>query len=190
MRSTSLKRWFNHSISLFVHGVLFAKAYNYQQNPVSALQAALLSFALVWLIMVMVMLAFRIQCGIPFPERWFRIHKREAAEYYELLGVKLFRWLLLNGPFRFANQGVYIGQNRSDQALERLLSKIKEAEFAHVIDAVLTLLACVIYQQLILWLLLWNLVFNIYPILLQRYHRIRIEKVLKHRTMRTLMSDH
>lgn len=172
------KRLFNHSISFFIHGFFLREAYLTQAKGLTTFASALLSFGIVWLIMSMVLFFFKIQCHVPFPDDIKRFRSFENNAFYRRFGVRAYRWLLLRSPFKLMNSGVYLGGLRGKMALERLLIKMEEAEWAHFINFFLVVIAWLLYTHLVPWLLFWNVIFNVYPILLQRYHRLRISKLL------------
>jgi hypothetical protein len=173
----TFKRLFNHAMSFFIHGYLLRQLYFTQRNGMDALSGALLAFALVWLVMSMVLFFFKIQCRVLYPEAFSQLRTFEGRSFYEKLGIRLYRWMLLHSPFRFANTSVYLKDKRGKAALLALRTKILEAEWAHIINLLLVLIAMLFYAEIRWWLLLWNVVFNVYPVFLQRYHRLRIEQM-------------
>lgn len=151
--------------------------YFVQRDGLSGIKSALLAFALVWLVMSMVLFFFKIQCRVPYPVWVSRFRTFEGVLFYQQLGVRAFRWLLLHSPFRFANTQIYLHQSRSKQSVELLHRRMLEAEWAHIINVLLVFIATFVYQEIAFWLLVWNVVFNLYPIFLQRYNRLRISRL-------------
>ncbi|MEX2597438.1 MAG: hypothetical protein WEC59_10965 [Salibacteraceae bacterium] len=174
-----LKRLFNHVMLLLISGYFIHKLYLKQLKELKGHEEGMLAFALVWMVMLVVLLAFRIQCGFPYPESIKHFKSWETKTFYHRFGVRQFRWILLHSPFKYANGTIYLKQARGRIALERLLLKMEEAEWAHIINAVFVFIASIVMWQLTLWLILWNIVFNIYPIFLQRYHRLKINDILQ-----------
>lgn len=172
------KRLFNHSISLFLHGFFLRAAYFTQVNGLTSLESILLSLGIVWLIMSMVLFFFKIQCHVPYPEGIKRLREFENPGLYNLFGIKAYKWLLLRSPFKLLNGGVYLHEMRGKKALSKLLLKMEEAEWAHFINFFLVMISLPLYAHLAPYLLFWNVIFNVYPILLQRYHRLRIVKLI------------
>lgn len=174
----TLKKIFNHSISIFIHGYLFVHIYRIQNQPLSITESAMIAFGLTWLQLLFVLVLFKIQCNLRPPIWVLRFREFENKSFYDRMGVKTYRWLLLHSPFRYANGDIYLKSARGRSALKSILPKMEEAEFAHMIGFVLLTLASLIYSQLTFWLILYNLIFNLYPIMLQRYHRMRILRLL------------
>lgn len=164
-------------MSFFIHGYLLRQLYFTQRNGMDALSGALLAFALVWLVMSMVLFFFKIQCRVPYPALFAQMRSFERLSFYERIGVPVYRWLLLHSPFRFANTSIYLKDKRGKAALLVLRTKILEAEWAHIINVLLVLIAMLFYTEIRWWLVLWNVVFNVYPVFLQRYNRLRIEQM-------------
>lgn len=164
-------------MSFFIHGYLLRKLYFTQRADMNALSQAMLAFALVWLVMSMVLFFFKIQCRVPYPELFARIRSFEQLSFYRSIGLPVYRWLLLHSPFRFANTSIYLKEKRGKAALMQLHTKILEAEWAHIINILLILIAMLFYAEIRWWLLFWNMVFNVYPVFLQRYNRLRISRI-------------
>lgn len=121
------------------------------------------------------------------PERYYRIRAFESGgRVYEWLGIRLFK--------RFVPDGDYVNRlvRRSDpgyrlvrdaDSLVRFEARTRLAEKCHVAGLWLAL-PCAAYALLLgwdgfaLWLLLPNVPLHLYPVLLQRYTRARIQRVL------------
>jgi hypothetical protein len=107
---------------------------------------------------------------------------RELKQIYALLRVDLFRRLLL---FFFwgkeHNRKKYFDGTKN--GLDNLNYQSKQSEFGHLAALVLidmvTLLALIKgFFVLTIMLVIINLIGNLYPILLQRMHRMRIQRML------------
>lgn len=114
------------------------------------------------------------------PPRWFRVRPWEPA-LYRRLGVFGYRRLLrLSGWERFRRKAVgFDGQRSSLAAYERAT---REAEFSHLllggIGMVLVLFAATRRAWSAAgWLLGANLFFQVYPVMLQRTMRARVERL-------------
>ena len=95
---------------------------------------------------------------------------------YELLGVRLVKWLLRRGPIAVFNPGLHVPTERSSQRLAELEQRMKDAEASHLVLLVATL-GAVINAAARRWCLaagltlLFDVVMNGYPVMLQRYNR-------------------
>lgn len=107
----------------------------------------------------------------------------QRGKIYEWIGINLFRkFLVIIGWERMNKKANPIEKNK--QALEHNLLRTKKSELGHLIIFVLVAIAslAVVVQSGIksaLWLSLFNILFNLYPVLLQRYNRPRIERALR-----------
>lgn len=140
--------------------------------------SALVTFSV---IAVLYWLGQMIRIGVPAP--WHRLRRWEGVAAYRRLGVRAFRSWLLRSPFRALNADVHLTE-RSRAGLQRLDGHMRQAEANHLIAFVLTVgatIAYAIYNQpwFALWLSVLNVVVNVYPILLQRYNRLRLGRVLE-----------
>lgn len=96
---------------------------------------------------------------------------------YELLGVRLFKRLLRRGPLAVFNPGLHLPAERSPERLAKLEQTMKDAEASHFILLV-AMLGVVINAAARGWwtaagmTLLFDLLMNGYPVMLQRYNRV------------------
>jgi hypothetical protein len=105
-----------------------------------------------------------------------------SGKIYQQFGVNIFRKLLvLIGWEKLTRKSAPIEKNT--QALVTLHYETKKAELGHVIVLLIVLGFNVVVAFKFgvlksLWLLLVNVLLNLYPILLQRYNRPRIARAL------------
>jgi len=133
-----------------------------------------LSMTLVWLVRHVVPFAF--------PPRYYRLCPFEIdGHLYRRLGVVNFKWLLSKSRVELLNFSARLFHGRS--GLDGLERGIREAETDHAI-ALLVMVVITIHAAtnawwaLASWLLLANVVANVYPIMLQRLNRARLLPVL------------
>lgn len=111
------------------------------------------------------------------PAGWHRLRRFErSGRVYELLGVRVVKWLLRRGPLAVFNPHLHLPAERTPEHLARLEQRMKDAEASHAILLVLTL--AVVANALAhgwwaaaLWTVVFDLLLNGYPVLLQRYNR-------------------
>ena len=115
---------------------------------------------------------------------YFNSHRIEVeGKIYKYLGVHLFRKLLvLSGWERSRKKETPI--RKSLILLEYYEYRTRTSEFGHVIIAIIIALisvyVCAIYSfKETLWLISFNVFMNLYPIIVQRYNRPRVRRVIK-----------
>jgi hypothetical protein len=124
------------------------------------------------------------------PLSWYSVHRFEAnGRLYEGLGVKAIRALVSNGDLinrfvrrRFPGYRVHAFAKRIDKVTKDGRSN----ELSHLISFGGGLVVAVYawrigWSDWAVWLTLANLLVNLYPVLVQRYTRARIEKITSRR---------
>jgi hypothetical protein len=121
---------------------------------------------------------------ISFPPAYYAPRSFErAGRIYELLGIRLFKALVRRGPLAIFSPTLRFPEERTVPALRALESEMRKAETGHVLIFVL-ILVFVGYFLLrgsldaAAWLLLFNIPINGYPIMLQRYNRIKLQELV------------
>jgi hypothetical protein len=111
------------------------------------------------------------------PRQWHELRAIERdPRLYELLGVRLAKRLLRRGPLAVFNPGLHLPAQRSPERLAKLDQAMKTAEASHFL-LLLAMLGVVINAAARGWwgaaglTLLFNMLMNGYPVLLQRYNR-------------------
>jgi hypothetical protein len=145
------------------------------RNPGGAVLVYGLSMTLVWVVRQVV------PCVLP--PRYQRLRPIEIdGRLYRDLGIVTFKWLLFKSGVERLNFSARLSHGRAGLvALER---GIREAETDHAI-ALLVMVVVTLYAAvnarwaLTSWLLLANVVANVYPIMLQRHNRARLLPVLR-----------
>ena len=107
----------------------------------------------------------------------------KGGKIYEKLGINIFRKLLVLIGWEKLNKKANPVKNDID-ALTILAYRTKQSELGHIIIffIVLGFTICVSIEYNFaesLWLILLNIILNVYPILLQRYNRPRLYRALK-----------
>ena len=116
------------------------------------------------------------------PDSYYKIKKPKVLNWiYKILGVKYFTALLLIAFWgRKKNRKKYFDGTR--KGLQNFIYQTKQSEFGHM-SAFLVILVISIfllghgYFYLSIIVSLINIIGNLYPIILQRFHRMRIEKL-------------
>ena len=123
-----------------------------------------------------------------FPKRYYAIKDFErTGRVYEWLGVRIIKRLVYRGPFRVFSPTMRLSrfsEGLDASNLRRLEHESRKGEAAHAFVFVLVL-PFVGYAALrgwvdaVVWLMAFNVVLNLYPMMLQRYHRSRLQRLLE-----------
>ncbi|WP_339925450.1 hypothetical protein [uncultured Cyclobacterium sp.] len=106
----------------------------------------------------------------------------KVMKWYRILGVEYFQKLLMLFFWgRKANRKKFFDGTKSGLKNFNYLSK--QSEFGHLGPFIIILLIAIFfifssYLLLMIFTVLINFIGNLYPVILQRYHRIRIGKIL------------
>lgn len=118
------------------------------------------------------------------PKSYYQItHPKRLKKTYEVLGVNLFRQMLLATLWKSQKQRrKYF--NGKENGISNLVEQSMKSEFGHLIPFIIicfvsTYLIVVGAIKLGVFSLLINMIGNLYPIILQRHHRIRIQFIRK-----------
>jgi hypothetical protein len=108
-----------------------------------------------------------------------RAFERGGARAYELLGVRVAKAALRRGPIARFNPDLHLPAEPTPARLARLDQRMRDAEASHAILFVATIGTAVVarirgHRSAARWMVLWNVVMNGYPVLLQRYNRGRL----------------
>ena len=134
------------------------------------------AFLVVWLPMVWLGIVSRfVRPRLPEGYHALRGFERDGR-LYELLGVRLVKWLLRRGPLAVFNPDLHLPAEPNPANMVHLDQRMRDAEASHFILVVLTL-GVVVHAAArgwwgaAGWTLLFNVLLNGYPVMLQRYNR-------------------
>jgi hypothetical protein len=118
------------------------------------------------------------------PQFYYKIKCPERLKkWFKILKVEVFRRFLLATFWRNKiQQKKYF--NGKKEGLSNLITQAEASEFGHILPFSLLSLLTIYLTTIGLWKLaivmfLFNIIGNFYPVLLQRHHRMRIERILK-----------
>ena len=121
---------------------------------------------------------------LPLPSRYYDVKRWENdGHIYERLGVHFFKRIVRRGPLSIFSRMFRLPKDETALALRELDQKMRTAEAIHVLSF-FAIWPVICYSMLRKWfdaagwLLLFTLMVNVYPIMLQRYNRIRLHKLL------------
>ncbi|MFE3867922.1 hypothetical protein ACFX5E_07530 [Flavobacterium sp. LS2P90] len=118
-----------------------------------------------------------------FNSTYYNAKKWEKkGKIYEYLGVNIFRKLLVLIGWEKLNKKTN-PVTKSLDALIHLEYGTKQSEFGHLLIFLIVLIFNIVVAVKFgitesLWLLILNVVLNVYPIILQRYNRPRLKKTI------------
>lgn len=113
--------------------------------------------------------------------KYYNLHKIEDhGRIYEKLGIRQFKFILFHSPFVFLNKNLKVNKFKKSQ-VAKLEEKMRIVEFGHLVGFILILLISPLMSlrnwKFAIWLVVFNILFHLYPIFLQRYNRQRINKI-------------
>lgn len=152
-------------------------------NEFSILEIVTISFLLTLFITgIFAFIGFAYPTNRLLPESYYKIKNPKLLEYlYKILGLKYFRIILLITFWGIKkNRKKYF--NGTKKGLTNFIYQTKQSEFGHLGAFFMTLICSIMllvnrFYLIVLIMTLLNIIGNVYPIILQRFHRIRIEKI-------------
>jgi hypothetical protein len=141
------------------------------------------AFLVNWLAMFWVVFADQ-AAHFAFPQRYYDIRAFERTGLvYERLGIRLFKALVRRGPLTILSPTLRFPKERTIPGLRNLDNEMRKAETGHMIIFILMLLLAGYallrrWFDAAGWLLVFNLIINGYPIMLQRYNRIKLGQLI------------
>jgi hypothetical protein len=122
------------------------------------------------------------------PERYYRLRTFEhEGRSYEYLGVHWFKKLVRHGPFTIFAPTLRLQRKITELSgteLTRLEGEMCKTEAGHLAIGLIVILMAAYtairgWWDAAGWLLLFNIPLNIYPLLLQRYNRAKLQPLLE-----------
>ena len=107
--------------------------------------------------------------------------ERQGA-IYDRAGIRTFRWVLFHSPLGWINPNFHLRPNRED--CERLLREMNSGEAVHWLTCIVSVvlaIACFRHNYTVYGyaMLAVRIPFDLYPIMLQRWNRGRVWRVLE-----------
>ncbi len=147
------------------------------RSPVSALLVNWLAMS--WVAIVGQAIHFSFASG------YYEIQSFEqTGQVYEHLGVHLFKTIVRRGPLSIFSSTLRFPKEKTISALCNLDSEMRKAETGHLLIFILMLLFSGYallegWLDAVAWLLMFNILINGYPIMLQRYNRIKLQELIR-----------
>ncbi len=142
------------------------------------------AFLLNWLTMSWVVLVGQ-AIHFALPAGYYAIKTFErTGQVYERLGVPFFKKLVRRGPLAIFSPTLRFPKDKSITALQHLDHEMRKAETGHVLVFLLMLLfiSYALFNawfDAVGWMLVFNVLINGYPIMLQRYNRIMLQDLIQ-----------
>jgi hypothetical protein len=140
------------------------------------------SLAISWLICLTIAFVssaifFRVNPRLFSLARW-----EKQGEIYDRAGIRAFRWVLFHSPLGWINGNFHLRASRAD--CDRLLREMNSSEGVHWLNCVVLVMLAISYLRhdhavYGYVMLLVRIPFDLYPIMLQRWNRGRVWRVLK-----------
>jgi cytochrome b561 len=147
-------------------------------------RSSIFAFLINWLVMSWVAVMGQFVTFPSFPSSYYEIKPFEqSGRVYEQLGVSLFKKIVRRSPFTVFSPTLRFPPQKTTPALRNLENEMRKAETSHM-AIFFMILVLVIYALIngwfdaIAWLLFFNIIFNGYPVMLQRYNRIKIQELV------------
>ncbi len=144
--------------------------------------AFIFSLSILWLFHAVIhLLAFQ-KFRAKNPYRIKFAHWEKEGNIYRYFGIKIFRKLILFSPFVLMSLGIRVWSGRDD--FERVLRELNMAEGSHKVALLFTVMIVFILfstdrRKEGYYLLMEIIAFHVYPIMLQRWNRGRIKRLIK-----------
>lgn len=108
----------------------------------------------------------------------------QTGQLYERVGIRLVKRLLRRGPLRILSPTLHFPKEKTASGLLNLENETRKAETAHTLTFILMLLlagyaAVNGWLDAVVWILLFDILINVYPVLLQRYNRIGLQELIR-----------
>ena len=152
--------------------------YKFSMEAITSRKIILFNFLQVWDLMLVGFLFFQTFKYVRMPKSFYLQRQYENRKYFKYLGVNIFRFLLINSFFRHLNNRVYLKGKAKDYLLT-FIEETKQSETSHIISGIFPLSIQLLYLkngliEHFIWLSIFNIILNLYPLLLQRMNRFNM----------------
>ena len=152
--------------------------YKFSMEAITSREIIIFNFLQVWDLMLVGFLFFQTFKYVRMPKSFYLQRQYENRKYFKYLGVNIFRFLLINSFFRHLNNRVYLKGKAKDYLLT-FIEETKQSETSHIISGIFPLSIQLLYLkngliEHFIWLSIFNIILNLYPLLLQRMNRFNM----------------
>lgn len=171
------------NVTLFIAATIVAVLLIRKSIESFGFGSPILALVINWLLMCCIACASLI-VRLPLPSAYYDIKAFECRGLlYERARIRVWRRFLRRGPLRILSPDLRLPQKITLEGLREVERRMRRAEAIHVFALLIALLpACYgVVRGLsgTVWILLFNLAINVYPIMLQRYNRIKLEALMR-----------
>ncbi len=155
----------------------------------SNIEVLIISFLLtIFITGVFAFIGFAYPSSRILSDKYYEIKNPKVLNYIsKVLGIKYFRsFLLFSFWGRINNRKKYF--NGTKRGIGNFIFQTKQSEFGHLGAFVVIIISSIIllvhgYIFIVIVTTLINILGNVYPVILQRSHRMRIEKITKYKNV-------
>jgi hypothetical protein len=107
-----------------------------------------------------------------------------SQRMYTIVGIQVFKWLVTKTVYRYLNKNIKFRTRPDLDELVNVRAAMTESEVLHGIAFLFVILAglpVLLIQgdyQMVFYLMALNIIFNLYPTLLQQYNKAKLDKVM------------
>lgn len=165
----------SYSIILTISVYLFQLSLQYKNS----LSIILINLLQGWNLILIGFLFFQAFKYFRFSNNFYKKKKFETPLFFKLFGVNFYRLFLINSFFRHLNNRVYL-KNKPKEYLKIYIEETKQSETSHFLSMACTFIIQLIYfknelWEHAIWISIFSILLNLYPILLQRMNRVKIQ---------------
>jgi hypothetical protein len=134
-------------------------------------------------ITVLFFLLIQLASNISLPDKFYEIREFEKSGHlYRITGAKVFKYLLTKNPFPTFTARIFL-KDYSIAGLYKLEKEMRNAETVHFLGFISTFIimipfGCFKDSRYFYYMIAFNTIENFYPVLVQRYNRNRIYKIV------------
>jgi multidrug efflux pump subunit AcrB len=140
------------------------------------------SLAISWLVSLTIAIVSSALFFRANPTLFSLAHWEKQGKIYDRAGIRAFRWVLFHSPLGWINANFHLRASRAD--CDRLLREMNSSEGIHWLTCVVSVMLAIsyllhdhaVYGYV---MLLVRIPFDLYPIMLQRWNRGRVWRVLE-----------
>ena len=142
------------------------------------------AFLMNWLVMSWIAMMGQFITFPLLPTTYYEIKPFEqSGRIYEQLGVALFKKIVRRGPLTMFSPTLRFPAEKTASTLRLLENEMCKAETSHLVifSLILFLVGYALFMGWLdaaAWLLLFNIFLNGYPVILQRYNRLKMEELI------------
>lgn len=169
---------FIFTVSVLLSGYIGYVFYDELLRTSNLFYASCYMFGITWVSIFWGFILFQTFKQFRFPKGYYQRKWFDSFKFYKVIGVTLFRLILINSVFRHLNKRVYL-KEKTKQDIIRFIKETEQSETSHILAfiALSTVNVMLIYNSLYTYAIIlagFNVLLNLYPVFLQRNNRFMI----------------